>query len=1058
MIYDALPNELPRVAGIITSVPQTPLSHVNLRALQDGVPNAYVADVGDGSDIAALVDSHVYFAVNDSGYTIRAATQAEVDKHFASVRPTETTVPERDLSVTEITPLSEVGFDDWDAFGVKAANVAVLGTLGFPAGTVPDGFAVPFYFYDEFMTHNGLYDDIEEMLADPDFASDYDTKADELKKLRKKIKKADTPAWIDAALEAMHATYPEGASLRYRSSTNNEDLPNFNGAGLYDSKTQHPDETEEDGIAKSLKQVYASLWNFRAFIERDFYRIDHTAAAMGVLVHPNYTDETVNGVAVSFDPAYNTDGTHYVNSQVGEDLVTNPEANSVPEEVLLRSDGTYTVAALSNQVSPGELLMTDDQYAQLRRHLDVIHDTFADLYGAQGDEQFAMEIEFKITSDNTLAIKQARPWIFADTAPESHEGGEDQPAALTASFVDIPANNEGLGFVFRVLFSEPVDVKFQEFRDYGFEIRGGTVTRARRVDRRDDLWEITVVPDSFGAVELVLPRNRPCATPGAICSLDGRKRLSATLAHTLESYLPRVPDGLVASFSKAETVLLDWDNSRRAASYDVQFRTAGQWQNLPHGGTEIEFDGSSAVVSRLPEGDIVDFRVRGRNPFGWSQWSDHVSYRPSVAWESELTAGRITTVSPAMAGYSTHGDLDGHLAPDSFEFDGTTYHVKILARYGQGLWLGLSSPLPIDFTLRLGDAVYLASRSKVPHTASGAAGYWWPAADPEWQPGERVPVELTLIADTPLGDRPKAPVTGYFNFIPPDHDGQTDFWFRIYFSEGITATAENMRQHVLTVGNGVAAVEPVDTDGRIWKVAITPQSKSRVTVGIDPASNCELPAAVCTDDGRPLLHRMQLIVGKAENTAASGLPAIRGTALEGETVTADITGIADADGLAIAEFQYQWLADDGYGQQEIPGATNPTYVLAPADVSRELSVRVSFEDDAGYPETLTSAPITVDHTGRPHSLVATPADGAVRLTWHLFADSPDWTSFQILRYHPESGQTEPLVHTRHTMSADTAFTDTDVLPGVLYVYRVRGENFYGESSPLSAPAQIRLTE
>ena len=52
----------------------------------------------------------------------------------------------------------------------------------------------------------------------------------------------------------------------------------------------------------------------------------------GILVHPSYQDELVNGVAVSFDPVRGRAGNYYVNSQVGEDLVTNPDAHSVPEE------------------------------------------------------------------------------------------------------------------------------------------------------------------------------------------------------------------------------------------------------------------------------------------------------------------------------------------------------------------------------------------------------------------------------------------------------------------------------------------------------------------------------------------------------------------------------------------------------------------------------------------------------------------------------------------------------------------------------------------------------
>ena len=414
VIYEAVPNELPRVAGIITTVRQTPLSHVNLRAAQDGVPNAYIRDLLADPDITSLVGGFVRYEVAETGWSLRAATPEEVEEHYESTRPTQAQTPQRDLSVTSIATLSDVSFDDWTAFGVKAANVAELGRLGFPEGTVPNGFAIPFYFYDEFMKANGFHDRIAQMLADPDFQSDFDVQDDMLDDLRDDIEDAESPQWILDALTEMHESFPEGTSLRYRSSTNNEDLPGFNGAGLYDSKTQDPEETEEDGIDKSLKGVFASLWTFRAFTEREFHRIDHSAAAMGVLVHPNYSDEKANGVAVSFDPFYDGPGRYYVNTQLGEDLVTNPLPRSVPEELLLLPDGTYLVRSTSNLVERGELLMSDAQIGQLAQHLTAIHDHFKGLYNPGSGDPFAMEIEFKITSEDVLAIKQARPWVFRD--------------------------------------------------------------------------------------------------------------------------------------------------------------------------------------------------------------------------------------------------------------------------------------------------------------------------------------------------------------------------------------------------------------------------------------------------------------------------------------------------------------------------------------------------------------------------------------------------------------------------------------------------------------------
>lgn len=410
VICKTLPNEMPRVAGVMTGVRQTPLSHVNLRAIQDKVPNAFITKAWENASIAPLIGKYVYYAVNADGFEIREATLKEVETHFADLRPSETQKPKRDLSVTEILPLDDIGFSDASRFGVKTANVATLRTFGFTEGTVPDGFGIPFYFYDAFMQHNEFYTKVKALLDNPAFQSDYDMRVAALKQLRSDIKKGEMPRWMLDALAKLHKAFPEGTRLRCRSSTNNEDLPGFSGAGLYDSYTHHP---HEGHLSKSIKQVFASLWNFRAFEARDFYRIDHLSAAMGVLVHPNFENELANGVAVSNDVVYQTIGNYYLNTQVGEDLVTNPEAQSIPEEILMDwwDSNKYRVVMTSNRTADGRRILTDAYLRQLNSHLGIIHNKFSQLYGPVGrTRDFAVEIEFKITSDGRLSIKQARPW------------------------------------------------------------------------------------------------------------------------------------------------------------------------------------------------------------------------------------------------------------------------------------------------------------------------------------------------------------------------------------------------------------------------------------------------------------------------------------------------------------------------------------------------------------------------------------------------------------------------------------------------------------------------
>ncbi len=85
------------------------------------------------------------------------------------------------------------------------------------------------------------------------------------------------------------------------------------------------------------------------------------------------------------------------------------------------------------------------------------------------------------------------------------------------------------------------------------------------------------------------------------------------------------------------------------------------------------------------------------------------------------------------------------------------------------------------------------------------------------------------------------------------------------------------------------------------------------------------------------------------NDAPVGAPAITGTASEDQVLTADTTGISDADGLGA--FSYQWLRDGS----TIAGASGSTYTLTDSDVGTQISVQVSYPDGHGTNESLTSA-------------------------------------------------------------------------------------------------------
>ena len=87
------------------------------------------------------------------------------------------------------------------------------------------------------------------------------------------------------------------------------------------------------------------------------------------------------------------------------------------------------------------------------------------------------------------------------------------------------------------------------------------------------------------------------------------------------------------------------------------------------------------------------------------------------------------------------------------------------------------------------------------------------------------------------------------------------------------------------------------------------------------------------------------------NSPPTGAPTVSGTVQVGETLAVDTSSIDDADGLNDVSYSYQWLADDA----EILGATDSSYTLTDAEEGKTIKVRVSFTDDHGSSESLTSA-------------------------------------------------------------------------------------------------------
>ena len=215
------------------------------------------------------------------------------------------------------------------------------------------------------------------------------------------------------------------------------------------------------------------------------------------------------------------------------------------------------------------------------------------------------------------------------------------------------------------------------------------------------------------------------------------------------------------------------------------------------------------------------------------------------------------------------------------------------------------------------------------------------------------------------------PVSAEFTMAPESHDGPgTEVVFQIEFSEPVRVDIGRNYAYLLEVEEGkVTSAWWLDRDTTIWEIVVEPASNDDVRITLPAGRSCGAPGAPCGSGERRLSNQPEHTISgsnsgntrfnrsptpnlraKPVNASATGAPGIEGSPVVGQTLTATTSGIDDDDGLATSVFAYQWLADD----VEIDGATASTYTVAAGDEGKALRVKVTFTDDAGNEESLTS--------------------------------------------------------------------------------------------------------
>jgi hypothetical protein len=340
VVLERTPVFLDPVAGIVTMKATTPLSHVSMLATMWDVPNAQVRTADRWKDLDGRT---VVLAAGKDGVSVRVATGVEIAKAAAvrQIRTPAPVLPLPDMAFAGMPSLSQVSAKDSIRIGAKAANlgdVAAVANASQGRYAVPPGFSLPFRYYEEHLRRNRLDGLVSSILTDPEMRTDRNHARARLDALRKAIETAPMDQALMRSITARRAQVVGVGGVFARSSTNSEDLPGFNGAGLY---TSVPNLVSEEDLSKATRRVWASIWNDRAFFAREAARIDHSKVRAAVLIQKAIASDS-SGVLITAEPG----------SEFGdEDAVTINAKRGLGERVV---EGVEPAEQLVYRTSPYE--------------------------------------------------------------------------------------------------------------------------------------------------------------------------------------------------------------------------------------------------------------------------------------------------------------------------------------------------------------------------------------------------------------------------------------------------------------------------------------------------------------------------------------------------------------------------------------------------------------------------------------------------------------------------------------------------------------------------------